>query len=115
MNVDAINLQSTAQFHLSKGSDQVSAARKKVADLVQSEHVEKKQVQPEELLQQIKMLTEDGLFSVRFENDEQSQKLVVKIVDQDTGEVIRQLPSEELLKLQATMENLRGNMVDTQS
>ena len=115
MNVEAINLQSTAQFHLSKGSDQVSEARKKVDDQPQSEQVEKKQIQPEELLNQIKSLTEEGLYSVRFENDERADGLVVKIVSRENNEVIRQVPAEELLELKAKLEDLRGNIVDTQS
>lgn len=114
MNVEAINLPNTAQFQLSKGSDQVSEARKKVDDLAQSERVEKKQIQPEELLKQIKSLTEDGLFSVRFENDERTSDLVVKIVDRETDEVIRQIPAEEVLEMKAVLEDLRGNIVDTE-
>ena len=114
MNVEAINLPNTAQFQLSKGSDQVSEARKKVDDLAQSEQVEKKQIQPEELLKQIKSLTEDGLFSVRFENDERTSDLVVKIVDRETDEVIRQIPAEEVLEMKAVLEDLRGNIVDTE-
>ena len=114
MNVEAVNLQNTGQFQLSKASDQVSDSRKKAVDLVQSEQVEKKQVQPEELLQQIKSLTEDGLYSVRFENDERSDGLIVKIVNRENGEVIRQVPSEELLDLTAALEDLRGNLVDTE-
>lgn len=115
MNVEAVNLQGTAQFQLSKASDQVSDSRKKANDLVQSEQVEKKQVQPEELLQQIKTLTDDGLYSVRFENDERSGGLIVKIVNRENGEVIRQLPSEELLDLSSTLEDLRGNIVNIES
>jgi len=115
MNVEAINLQNAAQLHLSKGSDQVIEARKKVDDLAQSEKVEKKQIQPEELLKQIKSLTEDGLYSVRFENDERTSGLVVKIVDRENDEVIRQVPAEEILQLKANLEDLRGNIVDTQS
>ena len=114
MNVEAVNLQTTGQFQLSKASDQVSDSRKKAVDLVQSEQVEKNQVQPEELLQQIKSLTEDGLYSVRFENDERSEGLIVKIVNRENGEVIRQVPSEELLDLTAALEDLRGNIVDTE-
>jgi len=113
MNVEAVGLQGASQFQLSKGSDQVSEARKKADDLVQSERVEKKQIQPEELLNQIKSLTEDGLYSVRFENDERAG-LVVKIVDRENDEVIRQVPAEEVLKLKATLEDLRGNLVDTE-
>ena len=114
MNVEAVNLQTTGQFQLSKASDQVNDSRKKAVDLVQSEQVEKKQVQPEELLQQIKSLTEDGLYSVRFENDERSDGLIVKIVNRENGEVIRQVPSEELLDLTEALADLRGNLVDTE-
>ena len=114
MNVEAINLKSTSQFQLSKASDQAGESRKKADDLVQSEQVEKKQVQPEELLNQIKSLTEDGLYSVRFENDERTEGLVVKIVDRENDEVIRQVPAEELLDLKATLEDLRGNIIDTE-
>jgi flagellar protein FlaG len=115
MNVEAINLHNTAQAQANKGPDQIRDARKKADDLVQTEQVEKQQIQPEELLQQIKALTEDGLYSVRFENDERASGLVVKIVDQENDEVIRQVPAEELLELKATLEELRGNIVDTHS
>ena len=114
MNVEAVNPQSTAQFQLSKASDQVNDSRKKAVDLVQSEQVEQKQVQPEELLQQIKSLTEDGLYSVRFENDERSNGLIVKIVNRQSGEMIRQVPSEELLDLSVALDDLRGNIVNTE-
>jgi flagellar protein FlaG len=115
MNIEAVNLQGTSQFQLSKGSDEVSDARKKSVDLVQSEKAEKKQIQPEELLKQIKSLTEDGLYSVRFENDERTDGLVVKIVNRENDEVIRQVPAEEMLELKATLDDLRGNIIDTQS
>lgn len=113
MNIPAVNVQNTAQTHLSKASDQLSGLRKKAEDLVQSEQVDKKQVQPEELLQQIKSLTEEGLYSVRFENDERAG-MVVKIVDRENDEVIRQVPVEEVLELKAALEDLRGNIVNTE-
>ncbi len=64
---------------------------------------------------QIKSLTEDGVYSVRFENDERSHGMVVKIVDRENDEVIRQIPPEELLELTQRLNDLRGNIVDTQS
>lgn len=112
MNIEAVGLPVTGQSQLSKGSEQINTARKKADDLVQSDQAQQQQVQPEELLGQIKALTEDGLYSVRFENDERSNTLVVKIVDQDNGDVIRQVPAEELLDLKVALEDLRGNMVD---
>ena len=76
---------------------------------------QKRQTQPEELLDQIKSITEDGLYSVRFERDSDTNELVVKITDPETDEVIRQIPSEELLELSRHLEELRGNLVDTLS
>ena len=76
---------------------------------------QKRQMQPEELLKQIKNITEDGLYSVRFERDSGSNTLVVKIVDSETDEVIRQIPQEELLELSKHLEELNGNLVDTVS
>jgi len=70
-------------------------------------------LQPEELLDQIKSLTEDGLYSVRFERDDKMKDLVVKIFDNETQKVIRQIPAEELLKFKATFSELVGNVVDT--
>ncbi|MBM9537396.1 flagellar protein FlaG [Desulfobulbus alkaliphilus] len=71
-------------------------------------------MQPEELLSQIKTITEDGLYSVRFERDSGSEQLVVSIVDSNTDEIIRQIPPEELLNLTKQLKELSGNVVNTQ-
>lgn len=70
-------------------------------------------VQPEEILDQIKALTEDGSYSVRFEKDNKHNEMVVRLVDLQSGETIRQLPPEELLSLMENLQELRGNVVDT--
>jgi len=114
MNIEAINAQTAPQFQSSRAPEQITDARKKAVDTVQSEQPKQSQVQPEELLKQIKGLTEDGLYSVRFENDKRSNGLVVKIYDVEKDEVIRQVPAEELLDLKAALEDLRGNLVNTE-
>ena len=70
-------------------------------------------MQPEELLSQIKSLTEDGVYSVRFEKSQEFDELVVKVVNTDSGDVIRQVPAEEILGMKASLEELRGQLVDT--
>ena len=114
MNVEGlVNTQGTAQFQLSKGADQVAEARKQKADAVVSDNA-RQQIQPEELLQQINALTEDGVYSVRFENDRAGGDMVVKVVDRQTDEVIRQIPPEELLNLTERLNDLRGNLVQAE-
>ncbi len=49
--------------------------------------------------------------SVRITKDETSGHMVVKLVDPNTGEVIRTLPSEELLRLARSFEMLGNKMI----
>jgi len=49
--------------------------------------------------------------SVRITKDDSTGHMVVKLVDPNTGEVIRTLPSEELLRLARTFEMLGNKMV----
>lgn len=81
----------------------------------QAEQVGSQQVQPEELLNKINALTEDGLYTVQFEKDRDHNALVVKVVDSNTHEVIRQIPPQELLDLNQSLDELHGNIVDTVS
>lgn len=117
MNIEAISTVGSPQGHLSVAADKLDTARKKQESSAPEATVETKNnaLPTEEILDQIKGLTEDGVYSVRFEQDENTNQFVVRIVDRDTGEVIRQLPPEELLGLKASLADLRGNIVDTQS
>ena len=113
MSIEALaNSVTTPRTSLSP--EQVNKDRKQAEDLSQAVATveEQKVVQPEELINQIKSLTEDGLYSVRFENND-SDQLIVKVVDRDTDEVIRQIPPEELLELTKHLKEVSGNIVDT--
>jgi len=113
MNIESISLTGNSQLTMQKPAEDIEVARKtKSGGEVVPFAAENNKVQPEELLSQIKSMTEDGLYSVRFENDEEAQQLVVKIVDTKTDEVIRQVPAEEILTLSSRLEELRGNIVD---
>ena len=49
--------------------------------------------------------------SVRISKDETSGHMIVQLVDPNTGDVIRTLPSEELLRLARSFEILGNKMV----
>ena len=117
MEVQSVGLNSVAQHSVSKSSDDIELSRKNKDSQDASGHestYSTSKVQPEELLDQIKALTEDGVYSVRFESDEEANQLVVKIVDTSTDEVIRQVPAEEILSLSARLDELRGNIIKTE-
>jgi flagellar protein FlaG len=52
---------------------------------------------------------------MRFEMDEDAQRLVVSIVDSSTGEVLRTIPSEAVLRVAKMIVQLQGSGVDTQA
>lgn len=46
--------------------------------------------------------------SVQFEIDPDYTELIVKVVDQETGKLIRQIPTEEVVRMSKAMDNLKG-------
>lgn len=115
MNIEAVNVAINSSRPQNTAAERIDAERKVKEDVAQEPQVEKTEVAPEEMLQQIKNLTEDGIYSVRFERDERANQLVVKIIDRQTEEMIRQVPAEELLELNAMLDDMRGNIVNTKS
>ncbi|WP_417539720.1 flagellar protein FlaG [Marinobacter sp.] len=63
------------------------------------------------LQSQMKMLNRDLNFSV----DDSTGDVVVKVIDVESGNVIRQLPSEEALRLSESLEDLRSLMLHTKA
>jgi len=50
--------------------------------------------------------------SVTFERDESAGKDVIKVIDDATGEIIRQMPPEELLSFMRNLTKMLGNFLD---
>lgn len=117
MQVEAMNVTGTSLQQPPKAAETIDAGRRELSkgqvDIDSSNAGQSNGVQPEEILSQIKALTEDGLYSVRFENSQEFDELVVKVVNSQTDEVIRQVPAEEILGMRATLAELRGQIVDT--
>ncbi len=120
MNIDAlagtgVNPASQKAAPAEQVDSQRKSQKEEVkADTPQASDSEVK-VQPEELLETIKSITQAGQYSVRFEQFKDSSDLIVQIFDNKTNEVIRQIPAEELMELKLTFEELRGNLVNTEA
>lgn len=92
-------------------SDSIDRQRQQQQSMTASSPNENK-VPPEEILDKIKELTGDGFFSVRFEMDKQTNQMVIRVVDNASGKLIRQIPPESVLKLKQSFTDLRGNLVN---
>jgi flagellar protein FlaG len=47
-----------------------------------------------------------------FEVNQESRELIIKIVNRETHQVIRQIPAEEVQRLRAAMESMLGVVLD---
>lgn len=65
-----------------------------------------KQVQ--QSLDDINKVMAGFVISVQFQIDPDYKELIVKVVDQETGKLIRQMPTEDVVKMSKAMDNLKG-------
>jgi len=52
---------------------------------------------------------------LQFSVDEESGKTVVKVIDSETDQVIRQIPSEEILEMQNRLGEMNGLLFQTRA
>ena len=80
----------------------------------QSQTVESKnkgnaEISKRELLEAVNDSNEIGKLLNRklsFDIDESTEKIIVKIIDEESGEVVRQIPSEEMLRISSHLKKL---------
>lgn len=52
---------------------------------------------------------------IRFDMDDEAQRLVVSIVNNDTGEVLRTIPSDAVIQIAKMIIQLQGNSVNVKA
>ncbi|HSR67490.1 MAG TPA: flagellar protein FlaG [Acidobacteriota bacterium] len=50
--------------------------------------------------------------AVRFRLNRETERFYIQVVDQDTGEVVKEIPPERLLTLGQTLRQATGNLLD---
>ena len=67
----------------------------------------------QEIIQVANAAMEGANNSLRFQVDESLSQPIVSVVDQKSGDVIRQLPSEEIVRISRSIESMRGILFDS--
>ena len=75
-----------------------------------SQNVSQKEL--EQSIEQIQVMMDLRNRSVEFTTDESSGARVVKVVDSNSGDVIRQMPAEELLSFMRNLTRMLGTFID---
>lgn len=104
---------SVSDVSASESSSTVTASAAKVNEdksPTRDETADKKEAQRQQLEKQAQDLQEMSNskgWSVSFKVDSTSQQTIIKVVDNDTHKTIRQIPSEEMVRLQQRIEAMR--------
>jgi flagellar protein FlaG len=119
MTIDTIAAASAARIDKSYASADTSPARPAAprtateTDTVAPQQASKEPSRDQlnqavsELNQSSQMKTQGLEFSI----DEDSQRTVVKVIDQETKEVLRQIPTKEALELSKTFDSAKGSLI----
>lgn len=68
--------------------------------------------QVESAVREVNAAFELRSIGLQFEIDQDTDKVIVKVVDRNSGEVIRQIPNEEVVRIAKVMGEMPGLLVD---
>ena len=86
----------------------IASAAQAAADVKEAEVSKPSAKQVQQSLDDINKVLTGFSISVRFQVDPDFNELIVKVVDVDSGKLIRQFPSEDMVKMSKAMDNLKG-------
>jgi len=67
--------------------------------------------QVEQAVHEVNASLQNRSIGLRFEVDEDTDKVIVKVVERESGEVIRQIPSEEVVRIAKVLGNAPGMLM----
>ncbi|WP_346351805.1 flagellar protein FlaG [Oceanimonas sp. AH20CE76] len=108
-----------AQKHTSVTTQPVGSEATQTAQAVQAaEKAQQSDLSGEQLEQMAEQMDSFiGTFNrgLKFRVDEDSGRNVVTVVDNDSGDIIRQIPTEELLQVITRLAEASGGLIDTKA
>lgn len=66
----------------------------------------------DEIIEEMREFHGWGNFNIDFDLDDATNSMVVKIIDRDTGETLRQIPPDQVLKIKQHMRETLGLIFD---
>ena len=70
------------------------------------------QIDIKEVVAEINAIMESQKRNILFQVDNKSQTVIIQVKKMQTGEVIRQIPSEEIMQLREKLREMRGGLMD---
>ncbi len=95
--------------NISNRANQSKAVTK--PELVVHETTEGDQAKLEGAVKKLNDYVAPALQTIQFSIDQESERIVVKVVDVATQKVLRQIPNEEVLAITKTLDRLQGLVI----
>lgn len=111
MQISAVTFSTDNNVTPQRTTEQFEKPKQKVESKPPTEKERDKNVEADNLEKLKNALAEHNI-TLKFRQDSDTNALVVEMVDNKTGEAIRQFPSEVSLKLAAIFVKLQGQFVD---
>jgi len=120
MRVDSVESLSNRQIHNNKNSNQSTRVNRNDNSGRKPESLREKQEYTEQELEDevresvkdVNEIVDKVKEGLSFQIHEDTEKMMVKVVDLNTDEVIKELPPEEMLDLQARIHEMVGILID---
>ena len=113
---DAVSRQRSATSGLSEDSSskQIVSQQSNTVKYGRNEHLEDviKPIDVQGAVEKLNSLARSQQRNVSFSVDEEADATVIKIIKTETGELIKQIPSEEILALRAKLRQNSGWFFD---
>lgn len=113
MNIPPLNSPLTAPVHSRSAESAPSALRDAFAQqsVAQAQNASPTREDVEKAAQQVNDFLKPINNSIQFNVDDDTGITVVKIVDLSTKEVVRQIPSQEMLSIAQAIDTMKGLLV----
>lgn len=113
MNIQSISASPAPQngYELGVASRAAAPAAIPIAPSTQAEPTSAQAISPEQLkaaVDSVREYVRPINNSIEFSINEDVHKVVVKVVDNNTKEVIRQIPSEEMIAIAKALDSIKG-------
>lgn len=94
------------------GSDQGLATRSVLPTQHAATHTQTERNDTHQATSALSKILQVSDQSIRFSMDEDTQQMVIRIIDVQTEQVLRQIPAQELLDLAKSLDRMRGLLIN---
>jgi flagellar protein FlaG len=112
VSLESVQAQDAKRQANSDPANTASSSREKI---VNSEDTRKQQIYDvQEAIQRVSNTAKMFNRKIHLEIDRELNMVIVKVIDKETDEVIRQIPPEELVKLSKHANDIKGLLINTE-